>query len=49
MLVIVAQQMQQTVQREHPRLDAESVPRTPGLTARHACRDHDVAEKPRLI
>ncbi len=46
--MIVAEQVQQAVQREHPRLDAEGVPRAAGLTARDAGRDRDVSQEARL-
>ena len=43
-VVIVAEQVQQTVQREHAQLGAIRVARIACLTARDAGRDHDIAQ-----
>ena len=43
-LVIVAEQVQQAVQREHREFGGERVPRLARLTRGDAAGDHDVAE-----
>src|SRR5688572_31921415 len=48
-LVIIAKKVQQAVQREHLQLDQNGMPRPPGLTARNSARNHDFAEKARLV
>jgi hypothetical protein len=44
-LVVVTQEMQQTMKREDAQLGGIGVPGLPRLAASHAGRNHDVAEK----
>ena len=45
-LVIVAEQVQQTVKRQHAKLVVLAMPHLPGLPPGDASRDDDVAEVP---
>ena len=47
-LVIVAEQVQQPVQRQHPQLGATGVPRLVGLARGDARRDDDIAQIRRI-
>ena len=47
-LVIIAEQVQQAVQRQHPQLGLQRMPGLPGLPARDARGNHDVAQFARL-
>ena len=48
-LVIIAKQMQQSMQREHPQFGLQAVAGLPGLPAAQRRGDHDVAEIARLV
>ena len=47
-LVIIAKKVQQAMQRQHTKLDRQSMASLPGLTARNSSRNHDIAEFPGL-